>query len=145
MLYLLTACFQFINRNLFLCLQLPISSDYLLTQLLLACSIMRATFKQSLHVVFPGFCFLTFSRIFQLSCTLLPHFLICVLTLRVLLDWRISCSFNTKYILFIERQKKKALKKFGVRTWCTKKSFCYRVVHFINTLVVSSFFIYFVF
>ena len=31
-------------------------------------------------------------------------------------------------VLFIERQKK-ALKKFGPRTWCTKKPFGYRVIH----------------
>ena len=35
------------------------------------------------------------------------------------------------YTLFIEGQKKKALKKFGMKTWCTKKPFGYRVVRYI--------------
>ena len=47
------------------------------------------------------------------------------------------------YVLFIERLKKIALKKFGISIWCTNKIFGYRVVHhmLINILRAKQFFL----
>ena len=72
--------------------------------------------------------FKRFKHYIQKMCSsnflLVPQFKILLICNRYLFH-----SKNLDFILFIKRQKKKALKKFGLRTLCSKKPLVYRVVH----------------